>query len=326
MGLTGTTRDSRPANRSVGDAWELFLSALRRSRRGVLAVNQHGLLPNQPYAAIRPQLAIVSQLRQLHLSGAMRLIVFTDRQWSKVANCLGCTPPPEIWGVGGLERAKPDAPYQGPTVAAEHQQALARAFELAGEYGLQPWVEMKPGGVGLYLNGFTAADTRALGTRLWRPWSRIASCAGLEIVEMRHGVELRVPGRRRQKAVQEILSELKPKTPIAYVGTDVLDEPVMHTLRGRGLTALFGSEARMKADIAFSGWSQFSEFLEAWQAATQGASFPLRETSGDTSRFTRKEPWDEQAQGSDYSRRSGPAGRTGRVCPKVSAAQPSALV
>ncbi len=297
-----------------------FLAAVKRSRNAVLALNHEGLLPSQPYAAVRPQLAIIAQLRQLHLAGVVRLVLFTDRQSSRVVNCLGCTPPPEIWGVGGLERAKPGEPYDGPELTADQRSALTKAYEIADDFGLQPWVEKKPGGLGLYLNGFAPEDALALGRRLWNPWFRIADRSALHITGLKHGIELRIPGRTRSDAIRTILSEIKANTPIAYIGTDVLDIPAMEMLSRRGLTAFFSQSSVPKADLCLADLSEISGFLEQCQAAaTTATEGPRHRSWRNANSCTKNEKCDEHAQGPHYPRRFREIGRADRLCSEIPA-------
>ncbi len=89
--------------------------------------------------------------------------------------------------------------------------------------------------------------------------------AGLEIRSFDGGVEVRREGIHKGLAVERVLAEMGPGTPVAYLGDDETDEDAFMAIRGRGLAVLVRPEERPTgADLSLRPPEELLDFLARW--------------------------------------------------------------
>jgi trehalose 6-phosphate phosphatase len=167
-----------------------------------------------------------------------RLVLISDRHCRTVDSLLGLHWVPEIWGVGGLERLLPDGSYELSSLDERALRRLAEADDWAEATGLLPWGEQKPDGIALLETTILTAEFNSMRSRAWTAWSEIATKYGLSLLNLEHGVEVRVRSRTRVEAVEAIISETHRSVLIAHLGDGVLSEFAFDALGARGMRVL----------------------------------------------------------------------------------------
>ena len=95
----------------------------------------------EPYPGVR------RRLREMMRSGATRLVIISGRPAADVGRLLEVTPPPEIWGMHGFERQRPDGGLERRELAPSARRLLRRATRLAEDALPPDGVERKPAAV-----------------------------------------------------------------------------------------------------------------------------------------------------------------------------------
>lgn len=263
--LSTTTSDGIMQIINSSFSFERFLDCLATARARVLIIDYGALaLPSDQGPGL-PIPAVLRLLEQIRVQTNTRLVLISDRHCRTVDSLLGLDPVPEIWGVGGLERLLPDGSYELSSLDERALRGLAEADDWAEAAGLLPWVEQKPGGIALLEPTILPAELNSMRSRAWTAWSEIAVEYGLSLLNLEHGVELRVPSRTRVEAVEAILSETHRSVPIAYLGDGVLSEFAFDALGARGMRVLVRRTFRpTMADVWISPPVGLVGLLKTW--------------------------------------------------------------
>lgn len=247
-----------------------FLDWLATARARVLIIDYGALALQSDHDPCLPIPAVRRLLEQIRVETNTRLVLISDRHCRTVDSLLGLNPPPEIWGVGGLERLLPDGTYELSSLDERALRGLAEADDWAEAAGLLPWIEQKPGGIALLESSTRDAESDSMRSRAWTAWSEIAMEYGLSFLNLEHGVELRVPSRTRVEAVEAIVSETHRSVPVAYLGDGVLSEFAFDALGRRGMRVLVRTTFRPTlADVWISPPVGLMVLLKAWLSAGQ---------------------------------------------------------
>lgn len=285
--VSGTTKQAARAaerlvclNTTTGDgimqiinssfSFDRFLEWLGAARARVLIIDYGALALPSDHGPCQPIPAVLRLLEQIRVQTNIRLIVISDRHCRTVDSLRRLDPVPEIWGVGGLERLLPDGSYELSSMDERALRGLAEADDWAETAGLLPWVEQKPGGIALLENTILPAEFNSTRSRAWTAWSEIAIEYGLSLLNLEHGLELRVPSRTRVEAVEAIISETHRSVPIAYLGDGVLSEFAFDALGARGMRVLVRRTFRATlADVWISPPVGLVGLLKIWLSAGQ---------------------------------------------------------
>ncbi|MFB3906653.1 MAG: trehalose-phosphatase [Acidobacteriota bacterium] len=207
-------------------------------------------------------------LNQLLEHGKTRVALVTGRFTQSVLPLLPLVRYPEIWGSHGLERLHADGKYQVTPVDERATRGLGRARRWAGQRGLLPECDQKPGCLALNLRGLKPALAQRTHDAAMKDWSRIASEAGLILQETDGGLELRVPSRNKGDALRTIRSEMGPNALFAYLGDDLTDEDAFRALGPTDLGVLVRPEFRpTSADFWIRPPDELRAFFESWLRA-----------------------------------------------------------
>lgn len=226
---------------------EDFLAALPHVGHRLLMLDYDGTLapfrPERDQAAPYP--GIVDLLRAL-TRAETRLVLITGRPATDVADLLMLDPPPEIWGVHGLERLLPDGTLEHsevPTVAAG---ALERAARWAEDRSFGSFVEVKPGALAMHWRGADRDLAATLRLAASAALPGFAREGRLELREFDGGLELRAPGPHKGDVVRRLLDEAaltrmapgplaQPPVPLhlaaAFLGDDFTDEDAFRAVK-----------------------------------------------------------------------------------------------
>ncbi len=150
-----------------------FLHRLRSAPARVLLLDYDGTLA--PFTADRghavPYPGVPALLVRIMAEGT-RVALISGRPARELVLLSGIHPHPEIWGSYGLERLNPDGSYEVGALSRQHQTGFLSAAKALHADGLEPRMELKPGGIAVHWRGLSAPDAAEIETkvrRLWRP-------------------------------------------------------------------------------------------------------------------------------------------------------------
>jgi len=257
-----------------GAELQAFFANLRKAHRSALLLDYDGTLA--PFQEDRdrafPYPGVSMLLGEIMSAGHTRVVVISGRRAGDVVCLLAVDPHPEIWGVHGLQRLRPNGSCESPEIDEIARQALAEAAASVEQLGLGGLVEHKPCSIALHWRGLSPesqAETRNLVRQKWQP---VADRGRMLLHDFDGGIELRRADRDKGDAVRDVLRELAPETPVAYLGDDLTDEDAFQALGKRGLTVLVRPEYR---PTAAATWLQppaeLQEFLAEWLEACRTA-------------------------------------------------------
>lgn len=167
-----------------------------------------------------------------------------------------------------------------PRLDAHQLRGLADADDLVDRLGLRPWAEFKPGGSALRLIGMNSELASEMKRMIWREWSLIARLYGLELIEFGNTTEIRLPTRSRCEAIKTILHETPADIPIAYLGSNHLDEIGFHVAKYRAFTVMVQEPPiESSANLHLRSGAELFQFFQEWliHCVTKP---PLRDRSG----------------------------------------------
>jgi trehalose-phosphatase len=244
-----------------------FFDRLKAAASGVLMLDYDGTLapfrPERelaiPYPGVRERL---SQLMALPLT---RLVLVSGRWSEDLIPLLGLQYLPEIWGCHGAERVLPDGSTQFVDLAPEAQAGLEQARRWALEHDLANHLEHKPTSVAFHWRGWAEDRIAAVRAKVNDRWRSAAEASGLELKQFDGGLELRVAGIDKGRAVREIVKETGDGVPMAYLGDDLTDEDAFKAMPPDGLKVLVGRELRDSvADLWLVPPEDLLLFLDRW--------------------------------------------------------------
>jgi trehalose 6-phosphate phosphatase len=259
--MTGVTQTDRLAT---------FFDRLREASSRILLLDYDGTLA--PFQIDRdrafPYPGIPSLIDRIMASGT-RVVFVTGRPVREVLLLSGLRRQPEVWGSHGLERLQPDGSYSVEKISPEQEAGLHQAREHLRIQGLKSRMELKPGAVALHWRGLEPPQIDRLRDAVRQLWYPLEKSYQLDLLPFDGGVEIRVRGKDKSKAVAAILGDSESDTVIAYLGDDRTDEDAFRALRGRGLTVLVRDEPRPTlADIQLRPPEELMHFFREWLAAS----------------------------------------------------------
>lgn len=225
-----------------------------------------------PYPGVRERLARIQQ-------AGTRLVFITGRNAAELLPFLDLPEQPEIWGSHGGERLLPNG-WKEPLPLSEDQTAgLARAKAWMLEGGYAERLEEKPGCLALHLRGMEPEEAERLAAAAETVLGGVAQHGDLALHRFDGGLELRVPGMDKGRAVRQILLEMDglcetcgPNVATCehlpmpfYLGDDVTDEDAFTALNGNGVSVLVRREPRESAaEYRILPPEELVAFLDRW--------------------------------------------------------------
>jgi trehalose 6-phosphate phosphatase len=246
---------------------ENFLQELAQSPTGALLLDYDGTLA--PFRVERdralPYAGVSALLQEIMNTGRTRVVVITGRRAEDVVPLLGLVPYPEIWGVYGLQRLKPDGSCEMPRLEENVVEALAAAAQWPEELGFSDQLELKPGSVAVHWRGLEDSVATRIRGNVLLGWLPIADRARMTLQEFDGGVEIKVSSANKGDSVHKFLADLNPAVPVAYLGDDQADEDAFGVLKNRGLRVLVRPQWReTAADVWLQPPEELLEFLLQW--------------------------------------------------------------
>jgi len=247
-----------------------FFDHLRNASSRVLLLDYDGTLA--PFRVERdralPYPEVPLLLDRIIATGT-RVVLISGRAAKEVQQLCGIRHNPEVWGSHGLERLLPDGSYQVEQLSSLEEAGIAKAAHYLRELGWEQHMEPKPGGVALHWRGLPEPQVARMQQEVEKAWRELLLMYPLQLLHFDGGIEVRVPGKDKGKAVRAILEESNPNAVIAYLGDDRTDEDAFRTLKGRGLTVLVRDQFRSTlADIQLRPPQELVHFLRDWLNAS----------------------------------------------------------
>lgn len=257
---------------------ESLLLAVARVPRSLLMLDYDGTLapfrkdPEQAY----PYSGISAVLQEIIRTGKTRVVIISGRDAKDVISLLGVEPHPEVWGLHGLQRIKPDGTADLSPVDELAVEALATADNWLRHQDLRHTAELKTGSIAVHWRGLDKAEADSIRRRVLLGWAPIARQTHVNLLEFEGGIEIRASETDKGHAVRTVMSEMNPGTPTAYLGDDNTDEHAFQAVNGRGLSVLVRSGWRQTAaQLRLGPPDDVLDFLTRWLEACLE-----RETSG----------------------------------------------
>lgn len=226
----------------------------------------------RPYTGVREALA------RIQSSGRTRIVVITGRPAKEIAPLLRGYPPVlpepiEVWGLHGAERLYADGRRELEQPPAPTQRRLDELREYLRHNNLGGEFEDKPNAAVMHWRGASPRTAKFIETRTRELFEPLAKLEGLTLLEFEGGLELR-SGRDKGGAVEEIIAEMPPGTPVAYIGDDLTDEAAfeaVNRLEAPHITVLMKPDPRStQAMLWMRPPSGLRAFLKRWNKAFGG--------------------------------------------------------
>src|SRR3954470_12208686 len=211
-----------------------FFQAVAEATQPLLLLDYDGTLA--PFQMERdkaiPYPGVTEILEQIVREQHTRVVVISGRDTSETVPLLGIYPPPEVWGLHGLQRRTTAGIVETLPISASALDALSDADRWLIYQQLRERAEFKTGSIAMHWRGLSDPDVEDLRGRTLLGWKPIAHHAGLELLEFDGGVEIRVPDADKGDVVRLLLQEADPDSPVAYLGDDATDERAFRALDG----------------------------------------------------------------------------------------------
>jgi len=252
---------------------ERFLKTVAQAQRSLLLLDYDGTLA--PFRQERDQAfpypGSAHLLEEVVRSGHTRVVIVSGRDTSETIPLLGVAPVPEVWGLHGLQRRKPDGRIETVRIDERYLDALSDANRWLECQHLQHAAEIKTGSVAVHWRGLTDSGVEELRRRLLAGRNPIAEHSGMELLEFDGGIEIRAPEVDKGDVVRIVLSEMDPDTPAAYLGDDATDERAFRAISRRGLSVLVRPRWRQTAaQLWLKPPGELLDFLTRWLDAVRG--------------------------------------------------------
>jgi trehalose 6-phosphate phosphatase len=248
----------------------LFLQTLAQAPEAVLLLDYDGTLA--PFRVARDQAypypGVAPLLQEIVRNGRTRVVVISGRDATDVLPLLNIHPPPEVWGIHGLQRLKTDGSTEMPRLDERTLTGLSDAGRWLGYQQLRHTAEFKAGSVAVHWRGLSENRAENLRSRVLLGWRPIAEYSGLNVLEFDGGVEIRACEADKGNAVRTFLSEISPDAPVAYLGDDSTDESAFRAMQGRGVSVLVRPKWRQTvAQFWLKPPDELVAFLGRWLKA-----------------------------------------------------------
>ncbi len=247
-----------------------FLKSVMHAPRSLLLLDYDGTLA--PFRQERDQAfpypGVAPILQEIVRRGRTRLAIISGRDISETIPLLGIQPTPEVWGLHGLQRRKADGSVETVRLDEGCLDALSDADRWLGYQQLRHKAEFKIGSIAVHWRGLGDWGIEDLRGRVLLGWKPIAEHSGLELLEFDGGVEIRAPEADKGDVVRILLAEMKPDTPVAYLGDDSTDEHAFQAIQGHGLSVLVRPRWRQTAaQLWLKPPEELLDFLTQWLEA-----------------------------------------------------------
>ena len=257
--------------RDVRPKVESLFAAVARAEQSLLMLDYDGTLApfrNDPQQAL-PYPGILDVLQEIVRSGRTRVVIVSGRDATEIISLLRIEPRPEVWGLHGLQRLRPDGTAELVPLDQSTVEALAEAEKWLLYQHLEHTAEFKSGSIAVHWRGMSESAAEAIRGRVLVGWMPLAKYAHLDLLEFDGGVEIRAHKADKGTAVRTIMNEMAQTTPAAFLGDDITDERAFQAINGRGLSVLVRPQRRRTAaQLWLRPPDEVLDFLRRWLKAS----------------------------------------------------------
>jgi trehalose 6-phosphate phosphatase len=268
-------------NRTEVEKLENFFYSLQCAQAPLLLLDYDGTLADfrinrfhaRPWAGVRELLAVIQK------DNRTRLTVITGRPACEVNTMLQLPEPVEVWGLHGAERLFADGRHE---LQEAPPEALAKLDELREQLQRDAFgglFEDKPNAAVMHWRGHPQRQAHRIEQKTRELFESAAQVSGLSLLEFEAGVELRV-GRDKGGAVESIIEQAAPGSPVTYLGDDLTDESAFCAVNRSKNPHLSVLMRRAWRETAAEVWLQPPEelrwFLREWEKALSGSGETIR--------------------------------------------------
>ena len=161
-------------------ALETFFQELDRQHTGALVLDYDGTLA--PFCKDRlhaiPYPGVSEALVKIMSGSSTRVVMVTGRPVGELVALLGISPPPEVWGLHGLQHLRPNGECRTYPILDSDLQILAEADAWLDYQGLRHLAEVKKGSIAVHWRGMSPQTQPKLLRRCVRDgagWPLIAA-------------------------------------------------------------------------------------------------------------------------------------------------------
>ena len=252
-----------------------FFISLKFSRTPLLLLDYDGTLADfriDRFTA-RPWSGVRDLLNAIRKDNRTRLMMITGRPAGEINALLQLAEPVEVWGLHGAERLYADGRRE---IEPAPPEALAKLDELREQLKHDAFgglFEDKPNAAVMHWRGHSPRKAKLIEERTRMLFEPAAEVSGLSLLPFESGIELRV-GRDKGGAVEAIVEQAEPGTPVTYLGDDVTDESAFAAVNRMDNPHLSVLMRRVRRQSAAEVWLQPPEglrwFLRQWINAVSG--------------------------------------------------------
>lgn len=176
-----------------------------------------------------------------------RTVLVSGRRVLEIQPLLQSRLPFEAWGSHGCEHLRPSGKLEEVAISEKAKEGLQIAASKVASLLAPHAIERKPSSVAAHVSSINAELIPQYLTDVEELWEPVAEEFGLELLDFHEGVEMRVPGINKSRAIYSVLEEEPKDAVTAYIGDDVTDEDAFRALGEQGHTILIGREPRVSA-------------------------------------------------------------------------------
>ncbi len=259
-------------NRQAAKKLDEFFCAVAAAPQSLLLLDYDGTLAGfrvdrfkaKPWSGVRELLGKIQR------QGRTRIAFVTGRPASEIVPLLALDSNPEVWGLHGAERLRPNGRREMEKQAPAVQRALQNLREQLHRDSFGGLFEDKPNAAVMHWRGRSPEEVRLIERRTRELFEPLAKIAGLRLLKFESGLELRA-GRDKGGAVREIIRESNRQAPVTYLGDDLTDEAAFTAVNeacAPHLSVLVRREKReTEADVWLRPPDEMRMFLRRWIAA-----------------------------------------------------------
>lgn len=213
----------------------------------------------------KPYPGVVEIINKIMENPRNRVVLVTGRWTADLKRLLNFNKQPEIWGTHGIERMTTDGDISISNMDDKALRGLAEADHWISTSSQKIRFEQKPGALAIHWRGEKEKAVKRIKKAIEPKLKYIAHHSGLLINQFDGGIELQVPGVNKGNAVKTVLSEIKKRAFVAYLGDDMTDENAFQVIKNRGLAVLVREEFReTQADAWLIPPDELLKFLTEW--------------------------------------------------------------
>lgn len=257
------------------EKFDHFLNSLHRAEAPLLLLDYDGTLADfriDRFTA-RPWAGVREVLNEIQRDKHTQLRVITGRPAGEINALLHLDSPVEVWGLHGAERLFVDGRRELQDAPAEALHKLDELREQLRRDAFGGLFEDKPNAAVMHWRGQSPQRAKQIEQKTRALFEPAAQVMGLSLLPFESGIELRV-GRDKGGAVEAIVEQAGPGTPVVFLGDDLTDESAFRAVNGMGNLHLSVLVRRALRATAAEAWlrppEQLRWFLHQWENAVRG--------------------------------------------------------